>query len=251
MKYLLLFFLFSFCLLHAQNLLNQPESIVYDENNQYYLVSNEASGEVVKIDSDGIQSYFNTDFLSIRGLHIVGNYLYASTNAGIGIIDLSNGSLIQTVLPTDSQFLNGITSDENGNIYASDTTTNTIYKMRISDYTTIAISDEALINPNGLLFDRFHNRILICSWQSNSPIQALDLETNEVTTVVETTYDNCDGLAKDQMGYIYLSSWGSNSIYRYDRNFENDPILAFDNIAAPADIYFNSKNNVLCVPKWL
>jgi len=44
-----------------QNLLNNPESVVYDQSRCRYLVSNWGDGNIIAIDSLGIQTYFNTE----------------------------------------------------------------------------------------------------------------------------------------------------------------------------------------------
>ena len=60
------------------NLLNNPESVVFDSLNDRYLVSNWTDGNIVEINSWGPQAYFNTDLERAAGLHIFGNVLYAA-----------------------------------------------------------------------------------------------------------------------------------------------------------------------------
>ena len=53
-----LLILFSVNELCAQNLLNRPESVVFDSVYNRYLVSNWTNGSIVQIDSNGVQDYF-------------------------------------------------------------------------------------------------------------------------------------------------------------------------------------------------
>jgi len=48
----------------TQNLLNNPESIVYDSVYERYLVSNWEDGNIIQIDSLEQQNYFNTELES-------------------------------------------------------------------------------------------------------------------------------------------------------------------------------------------
>ncbi|UCD17821.1 MAG: hypothetical protein JSV44_02650, partial [Candidatus Zixiibacteriota bacterium] len=55
---------------NAQNLLNTPESVVFDTMSNHYFVSNYSNGTVVEIDENGVQSYFATGQGNCAGLHI-------------------------------------------------------------------------------------------------------------------------------------------------------------------------------------
>ena len=66
----------------SQNLLNNPESVVFDSLQNRYLVSNWGNGAIVEIDSTGAQSYFSVALAHVAGLHIVGDTLWAASNNG-------------------------------------------------------------------------------------------------------------------------------------------------------------------------
>ena len=76
------FLLISFVGL-AQNLLNHPESVVYDSAYQRYLVSNWEDGNIVAIDNTGQQQLFNDTLQHVAGLHINNDVLYACSYQGI------------------------------------------------------------------------------------------------------------------------------------------------------------------------
>ena len=83
---------------YSQNLLNNPESIVYDSVYNRYLVSNCGDGMIVQIDNTGQQLPFNSDLSVAVGLHIVGDTLFVSSNGGpytgiVGIL-LATGQII-------------------------------------------------------------------------------------------------------------------------------------------------------------
>ena len=66
----------------SANLLNEPESVVYDTLRECYYVSNVGDGNIVRVGADGVQSYFNTDLDFTAGMHIVGDTLYACSSNG-------------------------------------------------------------------------------------------------------------------------------------------------------------------------
>ncbi len=52
----------------AQNLLNNPESVVFDQENNRYLVSNWGNGDLIEIDSFQEQRPFSTILNRVAGL---------------------------------------------------------------------------------------------------------------------------------------------------------------------------------------
>ena len=103
--------------------------------------------------------------------------------------------------------VNDITSDTSGNLYITDFYGNRIYKIRLSDQSYSVFADDGIYYPNGIYFDARHNRLLLVSYRSYSPIQAINLQDSTVTTIVNTGRHNLDGITEDNGGNIYFSSW--------------------------------------------
>ncbi len=73
-------FVFTIRECFSQNLLNNPESVVFDVAHNRYLVSNWGDGTIVQIDSIGVQSYFSIslmDQFSLAGLYISSQSFFA------------------------------------------------------------------------------------------------------------------------------------------------------------------------------
>jgi len=232
----------------AQNLLKSPESIVYDANYDRYLISNVDDSAIVQMDREGNTSYFNTSLTGVRGMHILDNILYVASNEGVVGFKLTMGLKTFTLPIIGSSFLNDITSDGSDNLYVTDSDLSKVYKININDRTYSVLAESDFMASNGILFDASNNRLLICSSIYDSPIQAVSLDDNSLSTVVETSLDLLDGITEDNEGNIYVSSWSNNSIYRFDKNFQNPPELVASDFISPADIYFNKHLNVLAVP---
>ena len=114
----------------AQSLLRSPESIVYDEVGQRYLISNHGNGDIVEMDSTGSLQVFNSDQSACRGLYLRENTLYAACNGVVAVIDLATGATTTTITVVGSQFLNDITADSTGLLYVSDSSRDRIFKIK-------------------------------------------------------------------------------------------------------------------------
>ncbi|RKY91659.1 MAG: hypothetical protein DRQ13_11185, partial [Ignavibacteriae bacterium] len=241
--------------LEDPNLLNQPESVVFDSLYNRYLVSNWGDGNIIEISISGEHSYFNTELDQAAGLHIVGNVVYVASsngsNTGIIGIDLATGGVVFDVDIIEKQLLNDITSDTSGNLYVTDCEADKIFKVRISNMTYSTFVESGLGYPNGVLFDKPNNRLLVLNGElPGGPIVAVDLEDSSLTTVVNTNLTAIDGLTTDQFRNFYFSSWATDKVYRYDASLTNPPEVISSGHTNPADIYYNQLNDVLAVPNF-
>ena len=261
----LLFFvaLFIINIIFAQAY-NNPESVVYDAANDRYLVSNKGNGDIISAPrlNPGNLSFFNTGSVSsIRGLIIVGNTLWGACTASNGIdqyiygFDLSTGNVINSnIWITEGNFVNDLTAGENDIVYLSDN--NNIYWINTVSgaYGTLLANAGA----NGLLYDGVNNRLLFTDDRptTGSAISAIDLTTNNVTTLITNAgFQWLDGLTIDHLGNYYVSCWSQpNQVYRYDPNFTTSVVASTGHNGVPhngaADIFYDQVNNVLAVPNF-
>lgn len=236
-----------------QNLLNNPESAVYDPATNSYLISNFGDGNIISIDSEGKHSYFNQELNSAAGLFLIGDTLFALDNQGqnpglTGIL-LSSGQKIFNLNIPGMMNLNDITSDNTGNLYITDTDANRIYKVRISDMSYTVFVNSGLVNPDGIFFDQSNKRLLVLnSGAAGMPITAVNLEDSTLSTVVNTGIEGLDGIAMDNDGNYYVSSWVTDIVYRFDNLFAMHSEVIAEGYNDPGDIYFDKINDVLVVP---
>lgn len=225
-----------------------PESVEYDYANSRWLIANTTSHQVLARSSSGTLTIFATlTGTGPYGIEIVGDVLYCCNGASVKGYSLVNGANVFSV-NVGASFLNGITHDNSGNLYATDFSGKKIYKIVIGTATFSTIATNLVQSPNGIIFDPINNRCVFANWGSNAPIKAIDLTTFAVTTLLTTTYTNIDGIARDAAGNFYISTWGSQNVVRYDSAFANPPVLVAASLSNPADIFVNVVDNVLGIP---
>lgn len=244
----------------AQNLLSNPESIVYDAERRCYLVSNWADdgpgskGTIVRIDGAGNQTYFNTDLMGqygIAGLYIYGDQLLAAAgnapDPGIAVYSLETAELTDFIYMPGIGLPNDITSDSAGIIYVTDYWGDALYT--IVDGTPSILIDEGLYFPNGMHYDSATHRLLtLAPGLSGCPVMEISLADTTVTQLVYTWLGGYDGIVADGQGRIYISEWTTDAIHRYDDPFTPPPVIFSSGHTDPADIYYDSVHGMICVP---
>ena len=123
------------------NDLKNPESVAFAPEQNVLFVSN-VNGKPTEKDQNGFISKVSSSNGSIielnwvtglnapKGISISNNKntLYVSDITDLVEINIDNGKIMKRFNAPGSTFLNDVVSDNQGNIYVSDTVTNTIYK---------------------------------------------------------------------------------------------------------------------------
>lgn len=241
-----LFLLFTSGILFSQTY-SGPESVEYDTANSRWLIANTTSHELLALSFMGNLSVFASGLVSgPYGIEIVGDVVYCCSGASVKGYSLTTGANVFN-LNVGATFLNGLTHDNSGNLYATDFSGKKIYKIVIASSTFSTIATGLVQSPNGIIFDQANNRCVFVNWGASAPIKAIDLTTFNVTTLVTTTNTNCDGIARDSAGNYYVSVWGSQSVLRYDSAFATAPASIATGLSNPADMFVNAAN-ILGVP---
>ncbi len=239
-----------------------PESAAYDSATKRYFISNYGDGNIIQIDSVGAKSYFKQGLSKSLGMVIDQNRLYVIANLQmIRGFDLADGSPTLEVKINEALFLNDVTCDHSGSLYVTDSNANAVFKINIAAQTYSLLVRTKLDNPNGIIYDKLNNRLVVCYFREKAPIDEISLKDSTLTTLVVTGFDNLDGLTLDEFGNFYVSSWGpgsfatgftkSGTIYKYDHQFKNKPIVVSTGHHGPADIFFNIEKDVLVIPQFL
>jgi len=240
--------------IRSQNLLNNPECSDFDEARNRYMVSSLRNGRIVAIDAAGNQEIFWQTDTIVGGNHIVGDTLYVSVGSypsRIVGLNLVNGDVICDVTVPESQELDGMTSDTSGYLYVVDNYRNCLYRLDLATRTYNVLCSLGL--PGSLqdvVFDAPHNRLLVVGSGANRTVMAVRLPAMTTSAVVTPPAGVCDGLALDCKGNLYISSWSSRKIYKYDSTFQHAPLAWNEPAGGCADLDYNCRDSILCVPEY-
>ena len=222
--------------LFAQNF-SGPESVEWDSANTRWLISNTTSHAILARTQSGTLSTFVANTTSgPHGIEILGNVLYACCGSSIKGYDLTTGMQVFNI-NLGAAFLNGLTTDGDSVLYATDFSNKDIFRINPSTNQFYVMSNNTVTTPNGIIYDGDNNRCIFVGWGTNAPVKAIDLTTNAITTITATTLGNCDGITRDHLGYYYVTAWGNQRMNRFINNFTggSTPFNSFT-LNNPADI---------------
>lgn len=124
----------------TDTLLMTPESVIYDKKRDVFYVSNlnfeprkkDGNGFISKIDLDGkiVNLRWIEGLSSPKGMAIVGDTLFTADVDEVVAMDINDGSIIRKIPIEGAKMLNDITSDNEGNLYISDSDANLIHFIR-------------------------------------------------------------------------------------------------------------------------
>jgi len=185
-------------------------------------------------------------------LKIYEDRLYAASSDGIVIFELDTGFVVGLVSIPEASLLNDMDFDTQGNLFVSDYWGNQIFKVDVEQFTYELFIDYGIIAPNGMIFDVEFNRMIVCGHNgSTSVLHSFDVTTAETELLLYPSIYSLDGLARDAQGNIYVSSWHTDAVYRFEgNNINNNITMAASGFTDPADIYINPENNILAVPNF-
>jgi len=239
-------FLFLYTLSFGQ--LNGPESIDFDPVNNRYLIANKNDGKIMQRSSNGTISQFIGGISpNPYGIEVVGSTVYACCGGKVLGFDLTTGLQVFSV-NLGATFLNGITHDNSGNLFVTDFSAKKIYRIKIATQTFNLFAQNLTQSPNGIIYDAPSNSLVFVSWGSSAKIKRCSLLDSTVTTLLTTSYTNIDGIARKANGDFYISTWGTNSVYKYNNDFTSTPALVVSGLSSPADIYYNDLTDTLAIP---
>ena len=248
MKKISLFISFLFLYSFYFGQLNGPESIDFDPVNNRYLIANSSNGKIMQRSSNGtISQFIGGVSPNPYGIEVVGTTVYACCGGKVLGFDLTTGLQVFSV-NLGATFLNGITHDNSGNLFVTDFSAKKIYRIKIATQTFNLFAQNLTQSPNGIIFDEPSNSLVFVNWGSAAKIKRCSLADSTVTTILTTSYTNIDGIARKANGDFYISTWGTNSVYKYNNDFTTTPVSIVSGLSSPADIYYNDLTDTLAIP---
>ncbi|MCP4684403.1 MAG: hypothetical protein GY867_03045 [bacterium] len=232
----------------AQPVIPGAESVEFDTINNRWLVTSYTTGDIIAIDTNGVDSVFKDAYSHSYGLHICGSTLWVTTGGAIKGLDLTSGVEHSSVTPPVLANFDGIASDGSEYLYVVDTG-GRIIKVKISDLTYSIFASGLPGHTQACVYDGAHNRILVVSYEDNAPIRAIDLDDSTTSIVVTATDGLLDGITRDHEGNTYVASANNGgAVWMYDSTFSSLVKKVSVGYNQPAGLKFNVRDKILAVP---
>lgn len=239
----------------TDTVLKTSEAVRYNSQKELIYVSNiggtppdkkDGDGYIAILDKQGkiINKNWVTGLNAPKGLNYYKGKLFVDDIDEIAEIDIETGAIVNKHAIEGAVFLNDLDIDTNGDIYATDSQDEKIFKL-VNGKSSLWLDMEGFY-PNGVLVEK--NRVLILS-SSKGELIAIDKVTKE-KTVLATSVRGGDGIVSTEKGYLLSAFQGE--IFFADKNKTNTPaIKLLDTKAAKlnsADMSFIPEDNMLLVP---
>lgn len=251
MKIYIYFYLFliGYCSLQSQAY-NAPESVVFDPIGQQYIVSFAGSKVLgMQADSSSPFAVFAEGLTSPKGMVIYDTVLYVTDVTNVKAYSLLSHAKIAEYSVPGAMFLNDIAADDLGYLYVSDMNAGKIILIDPIENKVETLLSTPYQSPNGLYWDTYGQLLYVVYFSSTkSPIQSIDVDTKEIKDVYKAEFTMLDGITMDYEGSVYVSSWATDSVYKFNSGFDNKPVAIPKKFTSPADIYFDEFNDLLVIP---
>ena len=247
-----------------------PESVLYDEVNDLYLVSNingkpldaDNNGFISKLSPDGkvetlkwIEAGKNKVTLNApKGLAFLGETLYVADLDTVRMFDRKSGAPQGEVKVPGATFLNDLAATSDGRILVSDsglkatakgfepTGTDAVYQIDKAKKLTPIAKSKDLGGPNGLFPQG--DKTWVVTFGSGE-LYALDAKGKK-TEAQKLPKGSLDGIVVLQGGDFLISSWEGSAVYRGKPGGEFTAIV--EDVSSPADIGYDGKRARVLVP---
>ncbi len=258
----------------TRNDLKNPESVAFAPKQNVLFVSN-INGNPTQKDQNGfiskvsalngsiIELNWVTGLNAPKGVAISSNNsrLYVSDLTDLVEIDIDNGKIMKRLNAPGSAFLNDVVSDNQGNIYVSDTITNTIYKLDGNSNKTSSLQawlqSPQLNGPNGLHVDNSKNRLIVASLGEMSKpgagIEVVDLQSKTITTLgkegTTSPFGGLDGIESDTLEtHYYVTDNPAGKLYIVNANGTGYGTLIDLYTQGAADLGFIPGQSTVIIP---
>jgi hypothetical protein len=248
-----------------------PESVLYDEANDRYLVSN-INGKPDEVDNNGYIMELSPDGKVIKDKFIAGGVgkvkldapkgtgifagiLYVADITTVRKFDLKTGAPKGDIPVPGATFLNDIAVAKDGRVFVSDsgiksgaagfdpTGTDAVYVIDKGKLKPVAKGKD-LAGPNGLLV--VDKGVLVVTFGSNELYRLDDKGVKQDITKIPG--GGLDGIAQAGESLL-VSSWQTSTVYRGALGGTFEAVLT--DLKGPADIGFDSKRKRVLVPRFL
>jgi sugar lactone lactonase YvrE len=246
-----------------------PESILFDDESDVFLVSN-INGPELAADGNGFISRLDPEGKVLelkwidgskpgqrldapKGMTFSGQVLYVADIDSVRMFDRKTGKAQGEITISGATFLNDLAAAPDGSVYASDSGMgmgksglepngkDAIYRIADGKASRV-MKDKALGVPNGLLADA--DGIWVVTFGSGELYRLTNAGAKE--NVQKLPAGQLDGIVRTADGSMWISSWEGSSVLRGMPGGTFTPVIS--GVASPADIAFDPKRGRIWIP---
>jgi sugar lactone lactonase YvrE len=246
--------------------LAQPESVVQDPATGAIYVSNingaimqkDGNGFIAKLSPDGkmIERQWAKELNAPTGLAVYDRKLYVADVDQLVEINIASGEIANRYDAKGATFLNDVAVDGEGTVYASDTPSNTIWRLKDGSFEPL-LANDALNGPNGLLVQ---GDTLIVASLGKVPSQGQKGELGGLVTIslkdlaVKKLGDgppigNLDGIELLKPGAYLVTDWAAGALYRIDAKGKAERLIDLNQ--GSADLTYLPAKKMVLIPMML
>ena len=239
--------------------LKTPESVVAGEDGRIYVseigeFGQDGDGRISVIDAQGKTHEFASGMDDPKGLAFFGNTLYVADKTRV--LKVGRDGQWQVLagaeaFPAMPQFLNDVETDNQGNVYVSDSGDlkgqgGAIYRISPAGLVTLVIDsarDNRIQGPNGLLMESGTSMLTVDF--VSGVLYRIKLRSGDMEKIAEG-FGGGDGIVRGAKGVLYVSDWKNGRIYSVDKQGRTQ--LIKDGYVASADIGVSADGKSIVVP---
>ena len=244
-----------------------PESVIYDKENDILYVSNmqddpfkkDKNGFISKVDLDGniLKLKWVKGLNAPKGLAISKGKLYVGDVDQLVEIDIKKGKISNRYDAVGAALLNDVAADSKGNIYVSDTFTDTIYRLNTFGQLTKWLYSPKLQAPNGLHYEK--GQLIVGSWGHPTDgwaaaevghLKTISLKTKKIKSLGNgKAVGNLDGVESDGKGAYYVADWVGGKLFLIQPNGRCKVVLDLSQGVADHEVIH--EKNIIIIPMML
>lgn len=245
-----------------------PESVLYDEGGDRYLVSNinggatdtDDNGYIATVSPDGVVSKWldgasaDVKLDAPKGLALSGDVLWVADISVVRRFDAKSGKQLPDVPLTGSTFLNDVAPDGAGGVYVTDSGldgkfqpkgTDAIYRIGKDGVPKTLAKSKDLGNPNGIAMGS-GGSVWVVGFGSGEVYEIDAAGTKKPGS--KPPKGQLDGIVLLDGGEMMVTSWEGKAVYKGNGASWKELVT---NVESPADIGFDAKRHRLLLPLFM